>query len=294
MREELRELWRYRELLLILVQRDLKVRYKNSVLGFGWSLINPLVQVLTITVVVKYVLQVDIENYHAYVFCAILPWTFFSTTVMDGTLSVAHHYNLIRRTYFPRVLLPLASVTSNTIHFLMATGVFLVWMSVVPVFWWAWTGEFNWAIQPTALLLPLIIAALVLLVAGITMLVSVWTLYFEDVRFLLDNGLKILQWLVPVLYFADIIRHSATLGAAAPWVYRLYMLNPLAALITAFRKLTLPMVRIVQRDGTVVTVPPMTGEDLLFLGIALLVSAGIAAAGYRYFDSRKWKLAERP
>src|SRR5436305_9665408 len=113
--DELREIWKYRELLVIFVQRDLKVRYKNSFLGFGWSLINPLLQVLTIAVIIQFVLKIRIPNYHVYLFCATLPWLFFSTALMDTSLSLVHYYPLMRRVYFPRILVPLASVIYNVI-----------------------------------------------------------------------------------------------------------------------------------------------------------------------------------
>src|SRR5690349_17515854 len=106
MREQFQELWRYRELLIILVQRDLKVRYKNSILGFGWSLINPLVQVLTIALVFKVLGLIgganQPKNVSAYLFCATLPWLFFSTAVMDSSLALAHYHSLMKRVYFPR------------------------------------------------------------------------------------------------------------------------------------------------------------------------------------------------
>ncbi len=120
MREELRELWRFRELLLMFVQRDLRVRYKNSILGLGWSLVNPLVQVGTIAVVLQFLMRTDIESYYAYVFCAVLPWHFYNTANMDGTQSLVAQYGLLRKTYFPREIIPIATVIANLFHFLLA------------------------------------------------------------------------------------------------------------------------------------------------------------------------------
>jgi ABC-type polysaccharide/polyol phosphate export permease len=299
---DLKELWNYRELLHILVQRDLKARYKNSALGFGWSLINPLVQVVIITLVIQFLMGVDIPNYHAYVFCATLPWLFFSTALMDSSFSLVGCYNLIRRTYFPRELVPLVSVTANVIHFLMATAVFLAYMAGNSIFFWLRDGRWDFSIQPTVFLILIPMAGLTILVAGISMFLSVWTLYFEDVRYLLDSALKILYWVVPVIYFPEVILHRIP-GAQGFWVYCAYMLNPLSVFLTAFRKLTLaptilmgapqPADEALPPPPPIMTTP-MGALEWLFLGIALLTSVLVFLAGQRYFNARKWKLAERP
>jgi homopolymeric O-antigen transport system permease protein len=292
MLKNLSELWRYRELLLLLIQRDLKVRYKNSILGFGWSFINPLIQVLPITIVMKFLMSADAPNYHAYVFCATLPWIFFSTAVMDSCSSLVSYYGLVRKTYFPREIIPLATVAANFIHFMMALPVFLVYMAANSCLWWALHGKLDWPLQATAFLIPIPILGLTLLVTGVSMFVSVWTLYFEDVRFLTDSALKIVYWVVPVIYFADIFLRRDTWGHGS-LLYTLYMLNPLSCLISAFRKLTLvPTIMPGPPDQTFPTYP-MTGQDWLLLGIALLTSLAFGLVGYQYFCSRKWKLAER-
>jgi lipopolysaccharide transport system permease protein len=284
----LREIWAYRELLIILVQRDLKVRYKNSVLGFGWSLLNPLAQVLIITMVLKFLMAAKAPNYHAYVFCAMLPWIFFSTAIMDSSSSLLQYQNLIRRTYFPREIIPLAVVAANLIHFLLATVVFLLYITANSLFWWGLRGQLDWAIQPTVLLIPLPILGLTLLVSGLAMFVSVWTLYFEDIRFLTDSALKMLYWLVPVLYFSDIILELNPQGRGGLF-YTLYMLNPLSGFMTAFRKLTLPPTLM---PGQSIPSSPMGGTEWLFLAAAFLTSGLLLWLGMRYYGARKWALAE--
>lgn len=295
--DELRELWRYRELLGILVQRDLKVRYRNSQLGFWWSLLNPLVQVLVITLVLQFLsVGARTKNYHAYVFCALLPWLFFQSGLMDASYSLILHHGLIRRTSFPREIIPLASLLGNLIHLLLATVVFLAYLAGVPVFWWLMSGSFDWAIQPTVFLTLIPLLGLFLLATGIGLVVSVWALYFEDVRFLLQNGLAVVYWLLPVLYFAELIPLKVP-GEQGRLLHTVYMLNPLAAFVVSIRKLTLPTAEftITVSPGRVLTgqTTAMAGEDWLFLAIALLLSAATALLGYRYFVARKWSLAER-
>src|SRR5438067_5070387 len=147
---DLKELWRYRELLIILVQRDLAVRYKNTIFGFAWSMINPLLQVIVITVVLKYALRIDVPNYSAYIFCAFLPWSFFQLGLLDASTSLLFNEPLIRKVYFPREVIPLSLVISNLIHFALATLVFLVFMAALPFFWWPFTHphRFEIALQP--------------------------------------------------------------------------------------------------------------------------------------------------
>jgi ABC-type polysaccharide/polyol phosphate export permease len=292
LREELSELWRYRELLFILVRRDLKVRYRNSVLGFGWSLLNPLVQVLTITLVLQRLMGSKPENFHAYVFCAMLPWLFFSTAILDGCSTLTNYHNLIKRTYFPREILPLAGVAANLIHFGLATLALLIYQLALSTFWWIVGGKFDWPMQATMPLVLIPAFGLMLLVTGISFFVSVWTLYFEDVKYIADSGMKILYWLVPIFYFTDQIPHLIH-GGKGPLVQTVYLLNPLASYISAFRKLALVPTKVAVPGQASVIVNIMGTGDWGFLGVALLTSLGIAALGYRHYCRWKWRLAER-
>lgn len=291
MREALLEIWRYRELLVMFVQRDLKVRYKNSVLGFGWSLLNPLVQVAVLTLVLLFLMPAENRpaNYHAYVFCAMVPWLFFSTALMDSTNCLLIYYTLLRKTYFPREIIPLASVAGNLIHFALSTGVLLVYLAGISVFHWLREGTFNFPILPTVVLLPLPMLGLAMLVTGLAMFLSIWTLYFEDMRYLVDSALKILYWLVPVIYFADAILWNDPKGMGR-LLYTIYMLNPVSGFITAFRKLTLVPTKML---GTNAITPPMGPAEWLFLCIAFVTSGAVLAIGLRFFERRKWSLAER-
>lgn len=281
----LRELWAYRELLIILVMRDLKVRYKNSVLGFGWSLLNPLLQVLIITLVVRFLMSVDAPNYHAYVFCATLPWLFFNIGLLDAGPSLLMYREIIRRTYFPREIVPLSTVASALIHFVLSTCVFVVYMAANAAWWWAVSGRFEWPMQWTALLIPIPMLGLALFLAGLGFFVAVWTLYFEDLRFILDSLMKIGYWLAPVLYFADLIYQRK-----GPLLYSIYMLNPVSSYINAYRKLIL-VPAVMPGDNRITA--PMTSLDWLFLGIAMVTSLLVFLGGYQYFCRRKWLLAER-
>src|SRR3712207_757321 len=106
MLESLREIWRYRPLIMELVRRDLKLRYKNSIGGIAWSLLNPLMQIVVITVVMKFILDNPVKDYSAHLFILFL-WVFFQISLVDGCVSLLQNAALVRKVYFPRAILPL-------------------------------------------------------------------------------------------------------------------------------------------------------------------------------------------
>src|SRR5262245_37913922 len=120
LRHEFAEVRRYRELLDSLVQRELQVRYKNSRIGVAWSLANPIVRALILTVVFNFILQMRVKDYSAYLLAAFFPWTYFLTGVLDACDSVSKHMSLVKKVYFPRELLPLATTIANLKHFLLS------------------------------------------------------------------------------------------------------------------------------------------------------------------------------
>ena len=130
MRHDLQELWRFRGLLWQLVRRDLKVRYKNSRLGFLWSIAPPLMQVLCITFAFKIAtgFAKDIPNYSAYLLAAMIPWTYFSTAILDSSQSILLMYGVIKKVYLPREIIPLSSAISNFIHFALSWVVFFAYL----------------------------------------------------------------------------------------------------------------------------------------------------------------------
>ena len=137
---DLRELWGSRELVLMLVRRDLRVRYKNSVLGFFWSLIPLLLQTFVISVVVRRIYNVGPRDLNAYVLCAYIPWNFMQAGLLDGTASVLRQYPLLKKVYFPREVLPIASALANAVHLLLAVGVFFVYRYAFTPLAFGWPG----------------------------------------------------------------------------------------------------------------------------------------------------------
>ena len=195
----------------MLVERDLRVRYKNTWAGFAWSLINPALQVAVMTVVLKFVLRVDIQNYSMYLFCAFLPWSFFQWTVGREYLAA------FQRAADAKGLLPPRGDPTLTHHLepgppgagnpglLRDPGRAAVLLVAV-------THVFVWTLQPTALLVPIAIVIELLLVTGLAFFVSALNLFYEDVRYLLTVGLSMLYYAVPVLYFAEFLLTTDAIG----------------------------------------------------------------------------------
>lgn len=275
MLSDLKELWNYRDLVRSLVVRDLTVRYKNSVLGFFWSLANPLVQVATITIIFKYVLAVRIPNYSAYVLCAFLPWMFFQLALSDAGESVVRQYDLLRKVYFPREALTIASVIANLIHLLLALGVFFVYLLVLGV-----------AVEPGWLLLPVCVLFNFCLVLGLAFFVSALSVFYEDMRYLVGVATNLFFYFCPVIYVTEQILFSPKIPAGLrERIWEVYHWNPMATYIEGYRQLLLP-----RFTGAGLTDYPLAARHILLAGG---VSVLLLIAGYAYFNARKWQFAER-
>jgi lipopolysaccharide transport system permease protein len=283
MLEELREFYKYRNLLVQLVVRDLKVRYKNSVLGFFWSLANPLVQVATITVIVKYVMGIGIPNYSAYLLVGYLPWVFFQMALLDSSDTIlVHHRDLLKKVYFPREVLPISAVIANLIHYLLALVVFFAYLLFYFVF------LHGSPIMPTVIFLPVLMVLQLLLILGLSCFISCLNTFYEDTKYILVVLLNVMFYITPIMYPAELV-HDILPPAYREVAYRIYLLNPVAMLIDAYRKILLPPF-----EGTIkgkyMTALPL---DYTMLGVCAIICVLVAVSGYAYFNKRKWEFAER-
>jgi ABC-2 type transport system permease protein len=290
MKEDFKELWRYRELLWTFVLRELRIRYKNSVLGFFWSLLNPLAIVLVMTVVFKFVMGQKVPNYSAYILSAYLPFMFFQLSLMDASQSILAHLELLKKIYFPREILPVGAVLANFIHFSLAMGVFFAYLLVV---WMLNPGDPPFRI--TALFLPALMLTQLCLTLGLALFVSALNTFYEDVKYILSVGLYLLFFLCPIVYFSEQVLHaSAVPEEARPLVYTLYHLNPIAMLMTAYRKILLDPQPIPSFGGSEPRLLPSLPLDGWLLFICVLASLACLISGYAFFNKKKWKFVERP
>ncbi len=221
------ELWRYRELTWSLVVRDLKGRYKSSVLGFVWSLLNPLGMMLVFTIVFTVMMPNQIERFPIFLLCGLLPWHYFSGGVMMSTGSIVGNAGLVKKVYFPREVLPIASVLSTLVNFLLSL---LVLFAVLLVF--------RSPISPWLWLLPVVILVQTCFILGMALVLSTLHVYYRDTIMIMD--LVMLAWffLTPIVYALDFVPESYQLLGFTLDVRRwMYILNPMASLTAVYRDL---------------------------------------------------------
>lgn len=277
MLRELRELWRFRELLYSMVERELRIRYKNSFLGFFWSLLNPLIVVLVMTLVFRNFLKLEVPNLSAYILAAYLPFVFFQMSLMDSAQSVLAALPTIRKVYFPREVLPLAMIISNFVHLLLALAVFFLYLLVVYLL-----DPRIPTIQATSLLLPVVLIVNLALTTGLGLLISALNTFYEDVKYIVNVAMFLMLFLCPVMYFSENVYEHESGGP----LYYVYHLNPVAMLCTAYRKILLAPQKVNGMD-------PLPLDWGLF-GITAAVSFVLLWAGYAAFNRMKWRFVERP
>ena len=219
---------RYRELIKNLVIRDLKVRYKNSVLGVLWSLLNPLLMTLVFTIVFTLMIpNSDQPNYPVFFMCGFLPWTFFSTSVTGATGSIVNNAHLIKKVYFPREILPLAEVLSNLVNFLLALVVLFGMLLVL-----------RMRLTPALLMLPFTILAQTIFTVGMAFLLSTANVFYRDTRHILEVVLQAWFFLTPIFYPITILPKSQVLlGVTVNIQLWMRRLNPMASLIDSYRNI---------------------------------------------------------
>jgi len=214
--QTIKEIYTYREMIFSLVRRDLKGRYKGSILGFLWTFINPLLQLVVYTLVFSVILRNDIEDFYLFLFVALVPWLFFSTSVAGGAGCIWSQQDLVKKIYFPREILPIAFVTSQFINMLLSL---LVVLAVILI-----TGK---GINLIALIyLPIIMIVEYLLSLGIAFITSAVTVYVRDLEYLLGIITMAWQFLTPIMYSIDIVPEN---------LLPIFRLNPMTPVIIAYR-----------------------------------------------------------
>jgi len=223
----LRELWQYRELTWSLVVRDLKGRYKSSVLGFVWSLLNPLGMMLVFTIVFTVMMPSQIERFPIFLLCGLLPWNYFTGGVMMSTNSVVGNAGLVKKVYFPREVLPIATVLSTLVNFLLSLVVLFAVLIVMRARFSSWL----W-------LLPAVIIVQTSFVLGMAFVLSTLNVFYRDTIMIIDVVMLAWFFLTPVVYSINILPESYHLLGITVDVRRwMYILNPMASLIAAYRDL---------------------------------------------------------
>jgi lipopolysaccharide transport system permease protein len=220
---ELRVLFRHRQLIAALTARDLKARYRGSLLGFFWSLANPLLLLAVYTLVfTKFFPQQVVKPYPLFLFAGILPWTFFSAATLESTGSISSNAGLIKKVMFPAEALPLVVVFSHLVHFALAIPIL-----IAAILAFAALGQFT--LSATILVAPLLMLLQTIFVAGIAMTVSSASVLFRDLRDIVTNLMQLGFFVTPILYLIDNIQ-SRPLRA-------LLRFNPMTPFVVAYQKI---------------------------------------------------------
>jgi len=256
--QSISNLYQYRDLLWMWILRTIKVRYKQSVLGVLWAILQPLLLMFIFSLVFTLFLNVPTEGlpYPIFSYCALLPWTFFATSIAYGITSLTTNMNLVTKIYFPREILPIAVVAAGLVDLLIGLCVFIGMLIVYQI-----------PVGPAALLFPVLLLVQIILTLGIVLLASAINVFYRDIQHVTPLAIQLLMFATPIIY-------SVT---AVPEKFRwLYMLNPMAVLVQSYRQVMLYN-----------TLP-----DWGYLLQALLISVAVFLVGFRFFKSVEWQFAD--
>lgn len=224
--KRIKEIYAYRSMIKSLVKRDLKGRYKGSALGFLWTFINPLFQLLVYTFVFSIVMRNGIKDFYMFLFVALIPWLFFSTCLAGGSTCIIAQKNMVQKIYFPREVLPLSYVISQFVNMLLSFIIIFAVMLVSNIIPGGILGaKYAFNVPALLCLVPVMIIEF-LLALGFTFLLSALTVYFQDTQYITGIATMAWQFLCPIMYSMELIPEN--------WL-KIYMLNPMTPIIIAYR-----------------------------------------------------------
>lgn len=252
-----RELWAYRELLWVLATRDIKVRYKQTVLGAAWAIIRPFTTMVIFSVVFGALAKIPSDGfpYPIFVFAGLLPWTFFAGAISASGSSLVGSAHLVSKVYFPRLIIPLASVGAGLVDLLISSAILMLMMLWYGVAW-------SWHL----LAAPLLLAALIFTALGVGTLLSALTVAYRDFTHLTPFLVQIWMYVTPVIFPVSIVPQK--------WQWLMY-LNPMSGLVEGFRAAFLGK--------------PF---DLLGLAISFATAILLFAVGVAYFEKVERRFAD--
>jgi ABC-type polysaccharide/polyol phosphate export permease len=225
---DMTEVWSYRHLLRMLVIRDLKTRYKNSAFGIAWSFLQPLGMMIVLTFAFSVINKgpSSLPHYNVFVLAGYLAWTFFSNAVVGGTGSILANGALVKKVYFPRLLLPISVVISNLVNYLLALPMFLVVALV--------SGH---PLTLALAFLPVAITIQVIFSLGLSFILSTLNVFYRDTQFILDLSMLALFFLTPIWYDISTAQPIHALGQTIDMAVWLRRLNPMASLVNIYQDL---------------------------------------------------------
>jgi lipopolysaccharide transport system permease protein len=255
--DEFKEIWNYRELLLTLVERDFKVRYKQTVIGFVWAVIQPLTTMVVFSFFFGRIAKIPSDGvpYPIFSYSGVLLWVYFSGAVANAASSLVGNSSLISKVYFPRVIVVLASTMVGLVDYLIA-GIILFFMMVYYRIFPGWT----------IILLPLVVLNTWILATGVGMWLAATNVLYRDVKYLISFLLQLWIYATPVIY-------PLSVAGVFKWMV---MLNPMTGLIETHRAILLGLKE----------------APFLLLGLSIIISFSIFISGFYYFRSLERKFAD--
>ncbi len=251
-----KELYDYRQLLKSNVSKEIRGKYKGSFLGVLWSFVNPLLMTLVYAIVFPFILRSTQPHYVTFVVIGVLPWTWFTNVISQGTNTIVVNGGIIKKVYFPREVLPISIVTSGLINFLISCIIIAIFLICSGI-------GFSFYI----LLLPLIVLIQYILMLGLIFITSAIDVYVRDAEYIIAFLVSMLFYATPILYSSDLF------PAKFSWILNL---NPLTTIINSYRDIFYYQ----------------TMPNLKALGIVFLVSMLILIIGYKIFGKLKKGFAE--
>ncbi len=244
-------LFRFRELIGMWTFREIRVRYKQSLLGAAWAVLQPLAMMLMFTVVFSRIARIETDYpYPIFSYSAVLPWTLLATSVSFGVNSLINNMNLVTKTYFPREILPLGVIGSALFDFVVASSIFVILMIYyqIPV-----NINFLW--------IPVFLVIQIILMLGIILLGSALTVFYRDVRYVVPLAIQLWFYATPIIYPISLVEENL------PQLRTLYALNPMVGIVESYRDVIL--------EG----VPP----NFTDLGLAAAMSIVLFVVAYYVF-----------
>lgn len=251
-----KKIYQYRELLKTNIKKEVRGKYKKSFLGILWSFLNPLLQIAVYAIIFPLILKNTQDNYVVFLCVGLIPWTFFVTTITQCTSTVINNGNIIKKVYFPREILPISIVTSNTVNFLISTLIIIAFIL------------FNGMnLTKYILFYPLILLVQYILLLAISFILSSITVYLRDLEHLVGVALQVLFYATPIVYASSSI----------PENFQFIMkINPMASIIDAYRNIFYYQ----------------TCPDIKSIILWLIISVVFCIIGFRIFSKLQKGFAE--
>lgn len=252
----LKDIFNYWEFLKTNVKKDIRGKYKGSFLGVLWSFINPLLSVLVYAIVFQYIMRFNIEHYLIYLISGIIPWTFFTTSLNSGINSILYNGNIIKKVYFPRIILPISSVTSALINFLISCIIIFLFTIFSGV-----------GISINLIFLAIVVIVQYILCLGIVFILSAIEIYVKDIEHIINFFISMLFYVTPILYTPEAVPENMRF---------LLKYNPMSYIIESYHDIFYYK----------------QSPNLYKLGIVFFISVLIFILGYNVFKRLQKGFAE--